>query len=151
MSAITLNDKRQIVIDLAWLLDALSDDQKRELVDSLSCEEAVIADVSAQLLDGWTERDSCGRRSCGASVEPTNALDKARRELASRSSDVAKKEIEELKRALAWANEMQERYSNAYFKAYHNWNNRAYRFCPEIGDLPDGLNLKHEVVLKSTE
>lgn len=132
MSAIQLNEKRQITIDLNWLLSALSDDQRRELIDSLSCEESVIADVSAQLLDGWTERASHGPRSCSAEVEPTNAIDKARRAIAMRSSDVAREEIEDLKRALIWHKSDADRYRDAYFKAYHAWGDRGTRMCPSI-------------------
>lgn len=146
MSAIELNDKRQIVIELSWLLSALTDEQKRELVDSLACEDAIIADVSAQLLDGWTERSSHGAKSCGSDAEPTSPLDKARRELASRAGEVAQKEIEDLKRSLIWQKMLQEHYSAAYFKAYHAWNDRSHRGCPDLGQLPTAYNAPYQVV-----
>lgn len=150
MSAIQLNDKRQIVIDFQWLLSSLGDDQKRELADSLSCEEAVIEDVAAQLLDGWTERSSHGPKSCGADVEPTGALDRARREIANRAGDVARDEIAALKRALIWSKAMEAHYSTAYFKAYHAWRDREHRMCPDTGPMPSVFNSEYEVVKKAT-
>lgn len=146
MSAITLNDKRQIVIELSWLLSALTDEQKRELVDSLACEESIIADVSAQLLYGWTERSSHGPRSCGGDAEPSTALEKARRELAMRSSEIAREEIEDLKRALVWQKAMEEHYSSAYFRAYHAWDDRSIRACPSAGPIPTASTSQFRVV-----
>lgn len=149
MSAITLNDKRQIVIELSWLLSALTGEQKRELVDSLACEEEIIADVSAQLLTGWTERSSHGRKSCGADAEPSSAIDKARRELASRSGEVANEEIEKLKRSLVWAKANEERYSTAYFAAYHAWRDRDHRTCPAVTDIKYVTEGEYEVVARA--
>lgn len=148
MSAIQLNADRQIVIDFTWLLDALTPEQKRELVDSLSCEDAIIEDVTAQLLEGWTERGSHGGKSCSADPEPSRPLDKARREIARRSGEVAQKEIEDLKRALVWQKAMEDRYSAAYFAAYHAWRDRDHRACPALGPIPSP-SLSSYTVVKS--
>ncbi len=150
MNAITLNSDRQIVIELSWLLSALTDEQKRELVDSLSCEDAIIQDVAAQLLDGWTEQGSHGRKSCGADSEPFSPLDKARRMLAMRAGDVALKEIEGLKRALCWAKANEQRYMDAYFACYHNWSNREHRSCPRPADVHHTDPMNYEVIKKET-
>lgn len=151
MSAIILNDKRQIVIELSWLLDALDDEQKRELVDSLACTDAIIADVSAQLLDGWTERSSHGVRSCSADVEPSSPLDKARRVLASRCGEVAAKEIEDLKRALIWAKTVEQYYMDAYFKLYHAWPSDMRGRMPDVGTVSNANRTGYEVVKKGTQ
>lgn len=151
MSAIELNDKRQIVIELSWLLSALTDEQKRELADSLACEDSIIKDVAAQLLTGWTERSSHGARSCGTDAEPTTPLDRARRELANRADSVAKDEIAGLKHALVWAKAMEEYYSGAYFRAYHAWSDRDVRMCPELGPIPVPDHSAYEVVKKTPQ
>ena len=149
MSAIILNEKREIVIDLSWLLGALSAENKRELVDSLACEEAIIEDVASQLLDGWTERSSRGARSGATSPEPTTALDRARRKLAIGADDIAKDEIEQLKRALICSKVMEEHYSRAYFAAYHAWAERAYKPCPALGQIPLPPDTAYTVVKKA--
>lgn len=146
MSAIELNDKRQIVIELSWLLSALNDDQKRELVDSLACENAIIEDVSAQLLSGWTERGSHGSRSCTADAEPYSPLDKARRELASRCDEVAKKEIEDLKRSLVWEKAVGDRYRDMYFALYHAWPSEWRGRMPSIEPLTHTITTGYKVV-----
>jgi len=145
VSAIQLNDKRQIVIELSWLLSALDDEQKRELVDSLACEESIIADVSAQLLDGWTERSSHGARSCGEDAEPSTALDRARRELGLRAGEVAQQQIDGLKRSLISAKAMQDYYSKGYYAAYHNWP-EGRGMCPALGPIPINYGGEYEVV-----
>lgn len=150
MSAIELNDKRQIVIELSWLLSALNEEQKRELVDSLACEDAIIADVSAQLLDGWTERGSHGAKSCSADVEPTTPLDKARRELASRCGEIASREIEALKSTLAFTKACEDHYSDAYFKLYHAWPQGSESRRPDVGSVGAVNRSGYEVVKKGT-
>ncbi len=135
MSAIELNDKRQIVIDLSWLLSALNDEQKRELVDSLACEDAIISDISSQLLDGWTERASHGAKDCGAQPEPRTPLDKARREIANRSGEVAANEIADLKSALCWSKACEDHYRDAYFKLYHAWPDDYAQRKPDVGSV----------------
>jgi len=148
MSAIELNDKRQIVIDLSWLLGALTTEQKRELADSLACEEAIIEDVAAQLLTGWTDRSSHGAKSC--SGDATTALDKARRELSSRAGEVAAEEIRELKRVLTWVKACEKHYQEAYFRLYHAWPIDSQRHLPQLGHVKAEDSLAYEVVKKAT-
>ena len=120
MSAVSINDKREVCIDLSWLLEQLTAEQKRELVDSLACENDVIEDVTAQLLDGWTSLGSHGANTSGDS-EPNTPLGKARRAVAMRSGEVAQKEILDLKVYLVWQKRLQEHYSSAYYSLYHAW------------------------------
>lgn len=148
MSAIQLNDKRQLLIDLNWLLDGLSADEKRNVADHLACHNDIIEDVAAQLLTGWTERSSHGAVSCSADPEPATPLDKARRELASRAGEVAVSEIEALKRALVWERAVSKHYQDAYFAAYHAWDDRNIRQCPHLGPVPISAALEYEVVRK---
>jgi len=110
-------------ISFKWqeLLEHLSPEEIRELVDFLSCENQIIADVSAQLLDGWTEMGSHGYKGM-ASVEPFTPLEKARREIALRAGETAKAEIEDLIRALKMAKAGEARYSDWGFKLYNILN-----------------------------
>lgn len=68
--------------------------------------ETVIKYVTDQILDGWTEQSSHGYIDCTAQSNPSSAINVARREIAKRSSEIAKKEIEALENALAKAEKM---------------------------------------------
>ena len=67
-----------------------------------------------------------------------------------RASEVAAKEIEDLKRSLMHAKAMEERYSKAYFACYHNWNNRCMRAVPQLDPIDPLDEAIYEVVRKST-
>jgi hypothetical protein len=149
MPAIELNKEREIVINLQWLLESLTSEQKREIADSLSCMDDIIEDVAAQILDGWTERLSGGARSFSA--EASTPLDRARRKLAEGANEVAKEEIADLKNALIRAKAMEEHYQDAYLRAYHAWNDRDHRACPSWGPLPVGTNHIYEVVRRDEQ
>lgn len=106
-------------INLTDALDHLSADEKRSVADHLACQDSIIEDVAAQLLTGWTDAGSHGGRSCGADPEPHSPIDRARREIAARASDVAKKEIEDLKSALQSAQDAERKYREWGFALYH--------------------------------
>ncbi len=91
----------RISLNIIDMLCSLSLEEKRSIIDILSCDDEIITDVTAQLLDGWTEAGSYGGR-VGGQVEPSTPLDKARREIAFRAGDIAKKEIDDLCNALRW-------------------------------------------------
>jgi hypothetical protein len=88
-----------LIIDAHELFDHIDPDKRLEVVESLSCNDTIIKHVTDQLLDGWTENCFCGATGSG-SVEPYTILDKAKREIAKRSGEVAKREIERLETAL---------------------------------------------------
>lgn len=94
----------ELSVCLDTVLQTLSDEQKVLLVDSLSCEEAIIKNVADQILTGWTEQCSHGRTSYTSQSDPEclTALDRARRELARNSSEIAAKEIARLEDALKY-------------------------------------------------
>lgn len=87
---------------LSDLLDSLSTEENRDLADTLACQESVIADVASQILTGWTELMSHGSKG-GVDAKPHTALDKAIREVALRSGEVAKTEIHQLSHSLTMA------------------------------------------------
>jgi hypothetical protein len=82
------------------VLNSISTETKAELIDALSCERDVIRNVTDQILDGWTQNDSHGAKSVVAQAEPSDGLDWACREVAKRSGEVAKREIERLEEAV---------------------------------------------------
>jgi hypothetical protein len=142
MEAIRVEGGR-LSINIIDMLERLSIEDKRSIIDTLSCDDEVIADVTAQLLDGWTEAGSHGGRVGGQS-EPSTPLDKARREIALRAGDVAKKEIDDLCNTLRWAKADNDRTSEWAWKMYHG----------EIGKvMPPHLTyddtLKYEVVRRN--
>lgn len=137
-----------LVISIASCLDELEPEEKRKFVDSLACEEEIIADVTSQVLDGWTENGSHGLKG-GAEVEPHTALEKAIREVALRASDVARKEIENLVRALRWEKAASDCYRDWGFSLYHKWP-RDYPGCEMPPAVGRDEELRYEVVKRES-
>lgn len=94
----------QLTISLADLFIGLNDGDKDEFIDRMACEDGIIKAVSDQILIGWTELNSHGS-TCGTKANPTTVLDKLTREVAKRSGEVAKEQIERLELALKDAEE----------------------------------------------
>lgn len=82
-------------------IDQLTDEQKRDAITILACDDAVITMVGQQLVDGMTDDGSCGSISCIATATAYCGLDKVRRDVAKASGDIARQEIERLEKALA--------------------------------------------------
>lgn len=91
----------KLQLDFHDLLSSVPDEQKVELLESLSCDKAILKHVTAQLLDGFTENTYCGAYTSLASAEPHTTLDKARREIALRASEQAEKTIKALTQRVA--------------------------------------------------
>jgi len=83
------------------LFEQCSLDDKKHLIDVLSCDAEIIKHVTEQILDGFTGEVSYGSRACNATPNPGTGLDWACREVAKRSGEVAAKEIKSLADALA--------------------------------------------------
>lgn len=101
------DEKGNITLSFQDLLEHLPDADKVDLIEHLSCDDAVIKHVTDQILEGWTENSYHGSVSCEANAEPHRGLDWARRRVAKLASDVAKTEIEKLETALG---SLQKRY-----------------------------------------
>jgi len=97
----------ELYIDFFDLLSGIPEQDKIDLIESLSCEDAIIKHVTDQILDGWTENCCSGGSCFTAGHSPTTGLDFARRQIAKRADEIAKKEIEKLEKALK---EMTEKY-----------------------------------------
>ena len=89
-----------VSFDLHGLLEMVPADQKRELVESLSCDTDLIDFVAQQIINKWTENGYSGGALCSATDAPAYGLDKAWRDVAKASGEVAKREIERLEAAL---------------------------------------------------
>lgn len=89
----------KLTVDLADIFLGLVDADKDEFIDRIACEDGVIKCVADQIITGWTEMDSHGATG-PVSANPCTALDVAIREVAKRSGETAKAEIERLESAL---------------------------------------------------
>ncbi len=116
----------RLSVNISDLLDNLSIGDKAALIDFLSCQDDIIKNVVDQVLHGCTESGSYGG-TC-FSVEPFTALDKARREVALKAGDVAKREVEQAISAMKWSKASEDRYSKWAFEMYHNWGQQSH--CP---------------------
>ncbi len=85
-----------MTIKIDYLLDAMSDYDKLDLAQRLSCDDAIIQHVADQITEGSTEDGSSGGRIYPPSASPTTPLDKASRQVAKASGEIARKEIERL-------------------------------------------------------
>lgn len=90
----------RLSLDIIWVLENLTNEEKVDLIETLSCEDAVINHISDQIIRGYTDQIYCGLRSLTISPDPTTALDKAIREISKASSELARKEIERLEEEL---------------------------------------------------
>lgn len=101
-------------IDIYDLLDELSLKEKKELILHLSCEDEVIQNVADQLIHGCTETGWHG--GVANSEPPSTPLDNAVREISVNASDIAKKEIENLKRKIKSLEERKDKGWDEYHK-----------------------------------
>jgi hypothetical protein len=95
----------KVSFDLQDLLQSISDPDKLELVESLSCEDAVIYHVASQIIHKWTENGYSGGTAWPASSTPYTGLDWAWREVAKLSGEIAAREIKRLESALKYREE----------------------------------------------
>jgi hypothetical protein len=95
----------KIQFDLHDLLQYVDKETKLEMIESLSCDDTIIKHVTEQIINKWTENCYSGGSNCTASSEVHLGLDWAWREVAKRSGDVAKREIERLEEAIRYKDE----------------------------------------------
>lgn len=90
----------KVAFSLSHLFENLDGETLRRVIDALACTDAVIDEVTNQILDGWTSMDSHAGKYCTASPAPVRGLDRACREVARRAGEVAAAEIKRLEEAL---------------------------------------------------
>ncbi len=108
----------KLIISIIQIIECLSLEDKQQIIDTLSCEDDIIKNVTDQLLTGFTEMGSHGSTGSQSSTDPT-PLDKARMEIALRSGEVAEKEIKSMKDTLKWEKACCDSYRDWGFKMYH--------------------------------
>ena len=117
------NKDGKLEFDLHSLLSCIKDESKIELIESLSCDDAIIKHVTDQILDGRTENMFCGASVYEQSDTTYYALDKARREISKRSSELAEQTIEGLEKTIARQKQELEEYRQ---KEYERCSRRIY-------------------------
>lgn len=114
-------EKGRLSFNFQDALETISADEKRELIESLSCDADVVTFVAQQIIDKWTESGFYSGVSCTANHTAYHGLDKAWRDVAKASGEVAKREIERLEEALR----IQEKHKNAGWDEYHKLLNKG--------------------------
>ena len=113
------HDQRGFIsFEFVELLELMSDESKAGIIESLSCEDAIVKHVADQIIDGWTENYCSGGRIVG---EPTpvgegTPLDRACRRIAKSSDKIARKEIGRLEDALERERERSRKVSAEAFR-----------------------------------
>lgn len=110
---VTLTDDN-LTINIIDLLGSLSHEQEQQLIESLSCSDTVIKHVADQISQGSTENGHSGWESCSGAA--TTPLSIAIRDCAKSSSELAKKEIENLERNLASTEKQKQSYMDKFYE-----------------------------------
>ena len=114
-------EKGCAIIDIRCFIEELlrsaDKETQRDMLDSLSCLDPVIDHVVAQVIDGCTEFDSWGPTDYPSKSEPRDAIDRARRHIASNANETAKAEIGRLEQALRVVEEAKEKAERRYDRA----------------------------------
>ena len=90
-----------IQINLIDLFENITVTDKMSLIDCISIDDEVINQVAKQILNDYTDCGSMGYTSAQCRADVKEGLDWARREIAKRSSEVVKKQIEDLEATIA--------------------------------------------------
>lgn len=102
-----------LTLNIVDILSSLSGEQEKQLIEQLSCSDAIIEHVTSQIVNGLTENGYSGYVGCNA--EPSTALDMAIRTVAESSSGIAKCEIKKLQTD-----------STRYHVMYREWMGKYY-------------------------
>jgi hypothetical protein len=89
-----------VMFDVEDLLKGIPVERKMDLAEELGIDTDVIGYVAKQIIDRWTENGSHGVVGSSASPIPLYGLERAWRDVAKASGEVAKREIERLEEAL---------------------------------------------------
>lgn len=142
-------DGDKIELSFSDLLDHMTLDEKKSLIERLSCENDIIEHVVSQIATGYTENCCSGSRGCGAEIEPHTPLDKARRTLALSAGEVAKKELESALNSLRLQQAWHDHYRDWAFEIYHAWGKQSQ--CPQRNSPTSGAWNEYEVIKKPKE
>ena len=112
----------KLELDLHDLLQNVNKETKMEMIESVSCDDHIIKHVTEQIINKWTENFYSGGTNIIASTNTYTGLDWAWREVAKKSGDIAKREIERLEKAISYKD---ERYQEL-LEENRNLRNRPY-------------------------
>ena len=99
------------------LFELISDEDKIDFWQSLSCDRIIFKHVADQIIHGCTEGGYHATMSFGH--EPTEPLDVAIREVSKLSGGIAKREIESLEARLECEYLEKKKYMDMYYDLYH--------------------------------
>lgn len=111
-----LGERGHLTIDMLSLIHELPDEQKMEIVESLSAGEYLIESVCTQIIEGYTPRHAFWGSWSTSYDAP---LQRARALIANSMANPTKRHVEELERRVKLAEEQAEKYRADYFKLYH--------------------------------
>ena len=113
-----------IAVNVADLIDNLNDEDKVHIIELLSCDEKIIENVAAQIVDGWTEAGYHSGITYGPM--PYTPLDKARRLVAKSAPDLRDKAIERLEGIAVAAEAKASKLQDEVFELERKLDNRAH-------------------------
>lgn len=116
-----LDKDGNLVIDLVYLFDNMSDECKLRIAERLSCEEVIIKHVTDQIFDGLTENGYCGGEVIDQQRLGT-ALQDARERIRKEGNRLLVEELSRLRREL----ENRRGYMDAGWNKYHELYNKVY-------------------------
>ena len=137
------DSEAHILISFGELFDSLSHEEKLQLVEHLACTDSLIQYVTEQILDGWTSGDYMAHGALSMPGNPNGSvLSGAIREVALRSSDVARQEIESLQRV----NEAEKARNLEILRELSGERSKLYKAQDELNRLRTaaGLGPKHK-------
>lgn len=110
-----------LTINILDVLGNLSPTQEQQLIEQLSCSDAVITHVMNQVLTGWTENGYHGTEHCSmvSTIEHPTALEQSRWLIVNKADDMHTRLIDSLKRDVINADKMKQEYMDKYFELYH--------------------------------
>lgn len=114
----------QLAVNVYDLIEQLSDDDKVHIIETLSCDEKIIENVAAQIVDGWTEAGYHSGITFGPL--PNTALDKARRLVAKSAPDLQGKAIKRLEEIAVAAEKSRDEAFTAQLKAERELDDYRY-------------------------
>jgi len=130
-STVKLEDGR-LSVSVYALLDELTPEEQAEVVESLSCQDAIIKHVADQILDGFTENGSWGYEGTGIStISSPTPLEAARRRVAEMAGDVARRELKRMSGICERSHEQEKRYSDWAWELFHAWPEHSTGIRPE--------------------
>ena len=136
----------KICVDIGAILDALTLEEKQEIIEALACQDDIIKHVADQIIEGYTERSFHG--CTGGGEDFSTPLDNARYQVAMRSGESARYVIERLRSAAV--------FEHSVCDQYQDWAIRLQNILLEKGiPCPRSPNIQerkgYEIVLNESE